>query len=271
MTRAGRWLVVLALAGGLVAGADDPPRRASAKKRGDVVPESVLKGLYRPTLVLRKGNGRGSGTVIRSRAGETLVLTAAHVVRGEGDLQIELRPYNLGVEGNRRELAGTWPRLVPAEVIAIDPAADVALLRVPGMTRLPYVARFDLDALDPAPGEILTSIGIDGATELIGWSTDVRGVALLDLAALTGQGTKGDPRPFIVTTKPSVQGRSGGGLFRDDGSLVGICVGRIMADTGVTVGAFASFQSVRRLIRVNRLEPTLTRRPTRPTAAGGKR
>jgi S1-C subfamily serine protease len=249
--------------------ADDTPRRASARKRPSrtlAVTPAELEGLYRPTLVLRKGNGRGSGTVIRSVTGETLILTAAHVVRGDGPLQAELRPYNLGVEKNKKASAGTWPRLVPAEVVAADPPADVALVRIRGMVSLPYVARLDLDAPDPRPGDILTSIGVDRATELIGWRTDIQGIAKLDLAALTGEGEPGDPRPFIITTKPSVSGRSGGGLFRRDGGLAGVCVGRVTTDRGETVGAFASCESIRRLFQQNQLELTRGRVPEAPPA-----
>ena len=39
---------------------------------------------YRPTVVVRRGTSQGSGTIIASIDGETLVFTASHVVKDEG-------------------------------------------------------------------------------------------------------------------------------------------------------------------------------------------
>ena len=39
---------------------------------------------YRATVVVRRGTSQGSGTIIASVDGDTLVLTASHVVKAEG-------------------------------------------------------------------------------------------------------------------------------------------------------------------------------------------
>lgn len=261
---------LLALATAVLVGADGPRRRSSAMARPNAgVAKAALDRLYRPTLVLRNGSSRGTGTVVASEPDETLILTAAHVVAGAGALQVELRPYNLGIEGDERQLAGDWPRLVAAERVAVDAAADVALVRVRGMVRLPYVARLVAGGSEPRPGDVLTSIGIDHATELIGWKTDVQGMALLDLAALSRRGDKGEGRPFIVTTKPSVSGRSGGGLFRSDGTIAGVCVGHMQVEGRGVVGVFASAESIRRLVRESGQEQRLAR-PSAPGRAPRK-
>ncbi len=76
----------------------------------------------------------GSGWV----AGRGLVVTAAHVVAGERDTEVEL--------------LGSTVRL-DAHAVAFDPQNDVAVLRVPGMTA-PV-----LPLADPSPGEPVAILG----------------------------------------------------------------------------------------------------------------
>jgi S1-C subfamily serine protease len=235
-----------------------PKRRASARMtRPDasnpLLAPRVLRGFFRPTVTLRKGDGRGSGTIIASNAKASLILTAAHVVADAGPLQVELQPYNYGLENDEKRLVGTgdWPRLVAAEVIAADLNADVALLRAPRLAGLPFVARVANDTVEPEPKGVFTSIGVVGGKELTGWRTDVQGSARIDLPKFTGRGTPGDARLFTITTKPPEFGRSGGGLFRADGSIVGVCVGRLQihSEPATVVGVFASLESIRKVLR----------------------
>lgn len=214
---------------------------------------------FRPTVLVRKGTSQGSGTIVRSVAGETLILTAAHVVDGDGPLVIELHRYNLGLEGP--STAARWPRRRPGEVAAIDTPADLALVRIKGMVALPYVARLEVDR-EPTRGAAVTSLGIDRATKLSSWDTRVLGVERL---AMDG---KGRGRSFLVTAKAPDHGRSGGGLFNERGALVGVCIGRIELDDGDLDGIFASSASVAALLRANKLgrlaEAPATDRPDDP-------
>ena len=57
----------------------------------------------RPTVIVRRGTSQGSGTIIASIEGETLVLTAAHVLRAQGPIVVELHRYNVGRDGARRQ------------------------------------------------------------------------------------------------------------------------------------------------------------------------
>jgi S1-C subfamily serine protease len=213
--------------------------------------------VLRPTVQIRNGTERGSGTILASVPGETLILTAAHVVRNPAALQIEIHRHNLGQATFGLTEGGGWPRLVPATVVATDPAADVAVVRITGMVALPHVARFDPGAEEPAPGEVLTSVGIDRTRFLTRWRTTVRGTALIDMSH------RGESRRFIVTTRYPEHGRSGGGLFREDGAVVGVCVGQLSLRTGQPkMGIFASVGSIRRLLQENGLDGAL--RPTTP-------
>jgi len=197
-----------------------------------------------PTVQLRNGNKTGSGTVFRSVQNDTLILTAAHVVNGGSDLKVEIHRHNLNPNTRNPMLTegGGWPKLVPATVEAIDSAADVALVRIRGMAPLPRVCRFDPNSPEPTVGNVLTSVGIDRSLHLTRWTTGIVGPTLFEV--IPGEGK----RRFTITTRFPEHGHSGGGLFRADGTVVGVCVGQLTLKPGVPkVGLFASVGSVRKL------------------------
>src|SRR5262249_37676814 len=101
----------------LVAGAGPASALVGGAKAGAAPRTSVDDRTFRPTILVRKGLSRGSGTVIASVDDEALILTASHVVREPGDLLIELHRYNFGLEAAERP-GESWPRLVGAEVAA---------------------------------------------------------------------------------------------------------------------------------------------------------
>lgn len=244
------WAV--ALVGCLLTVADASGQAAPRQRvpaRNPLVDRRTLETLYRPTVTILKGNGRGTGTIVASYPGETLILTAAHVVETEGDLSVELQPYNLGVETDRDQLVGPWPRRLPGEVAALDRAGDVAVVRVRARMTMPYVARIAPRDVEPDRDEWLTSVGVDGSNPLTGWNTDVKGTPRLDIG-------KGGVSRFILTSRAPEHGRSGGGLFRQDGIIVGVCVGRIEPkdrDQSAT-GIFASIETIRDLLTASGLD-----------------
>src|SRR4051794_9327423 len=126
---------------------------------------------FRPTVLIRQGRSQGSGTIIASSRGETLVLTAAHVVEDRGPVRVELHRYNFGVERNGR--SESWPRSVAAEKVAADTAADVAVLRIRGIPPLPFVARLAVTTSEPARGTAVTSVGIDQGIHLSSWTSRI--------------------------------------------------------------------------------------------------
>lgn len=228
--------------------------------------ESVLTRCARATVVLRKGTTQGSGTIIASTPGETIILTAAHTVANKhsDDLKVELHRYNLGLEDRSRGKGGTpgWPRVLPAEIIAFDDDTDVAFVKLRGLVALPHVARVALDLPAVPRGEVVTSLGIDHNAHLLRWEAKVVGLSQVD----AGQGPDGS-RSFLVTDQAPELGRSGGGLFRADGTLVGICVGRVdYEDHRPPHGLFAPGSSIRSLAReaglTNRLRPVSVATPT---------
>jgi S1-C subfamily serine protease len=167
------WLILLLLAttSGFflvpISRADDPPRG---------LPRDLT---FRPTVIVLRGKSQGSGTIIASVPGETLVLTAAHVLDSDDQTFVELHRQNFGLE--RRGTSEGWPRKIAAQVVAIDRAADLAVLKVGGLAALPFVARVELREGEPEPGTTVVSIGIDRGTNFASWGTRIVDVARVDI------------------------------------------------------------------------------------------
>jgi S1-C subfamily serine protease len=249
------WAIAASAAGAGVADAPRTAARAGRPPSPPPPPKSRDDLTFRPTVLIRKGTSQGSGTVIASVDGETLILTAAHVVKGSGELWVELHRYNLGVE--HAATSGAWPRRLRAEVAASDRAADLAVVRIRKMTALPYVARLALGDGEPPPGTAVTSVGIDLGTNLSSWVTRIEGVLRLEMEEGLGD------RPFLRTQKLPEHGRSGGGLFRAGGIVVGVCVGRAEFQKKWRFGVFASSESIRRLLHENHLLAAVARSDAR--------
>jgi S1-C subfamily serine protease len=244
-------------------GAAEPARGpgADVARRRPALPSD--DGTYRPTVLVRRGTAQGSGTIIASVEGETLVLTAAHVVHDRGPIVVELHRYNIGRE-RAAGASGPWPRTVRAALLAADTAADLAILRIEKMRALPYVARLARDHTDPPADSIVTSIGIDLGTNLTGWPT-----RLVETLTFELNGSR-DPRPFLITEKIPEHGRSGGGLYLANGELVGVCVGHAKLVKGKEMGVFASRESIRLLLNDHKLTAAIVRSETRRARLRGR-
>ena len=232
------------------------PTAARSKKRPlDAVIESD-NWTFRPTVLVRRGTSQGTGTIIASVDGVTLVLTAGHVIRGRGPISVELHRYNLGIE-NRPSVPGKWPRVVVAEAVATDALADLAILRLRDMIALPFVARLGPEDAEPASNAGLTSVGIDLGAKLSSWNTQLVEVLWFEL------NDSGTDRPFLVTARIPEHGRSGGGLFDTSGMLVGVCVGHAELVKGRRMGVFSSVENVRQLLREHELTSVIERSEAR--------
>ena len=201
---------------------------------------------YRPTVVVRRGTLQGSGTIIASINGRTLVLTAAHVMEGQAPIKVELHRYNLGLEQSPSR-PGEWPRQVRASLVAVDRAADIAVLRIDRMAPLPYVARLAPAASLYPSGSTVISVGIDLGTKLTSWTGRlVKSVSMLF-------NDSDEERRFLITDRTPEHGRSGGGLFLAGGELVGVCVGHAELIKGRELGVYASIESIRALLEEAKL------------------
>lgn len=240
---------------------------------------------FRPTVIVRKGNSQGSGTIIASVDGETLVLTAAHVVQSPGVLQVEVHRYNMGVERALRPEG--WPIRLPAETAASDTVGDVAVVRVRGRQALPFVARLAPPGSRLTRGSVVTSVGIDGGEKLDSWPARVLEVAWFGMATevVTSGGRSfrvadvrprqddlgNVERPFFITSRAPREGRSGGGLYLEGDRLVGVCVGRIEKPGTRSQGVFASCDTIHHLLHEHDLGEVVARSEARHQRHGSAR
>lgn len=161
----------------------------------------------------------GSGTIIHSEPGRTLILTCGHIFRHFDDTGlIEVDVY----QGDR-------PRMYDGELIKFDLKADVGLISIStlGMLAAARVSRLPLDS-----GQLVFSVGCGG------------GEPPSKLQHRVTSTTK-FPAGYVECTGTPIQGRSGGGLFTVDGEVSGVCV---LADPAARRGLYTSLATVHALL-----------------------
>ena len=143
----------------------------------------------------------GTGTIISSESGSTVILTCAHFFLGlkVGDTRTTVEIFTDGI-----------PQTYPATVVGGDHGLDLAILKISSPGSFPAVK---LTATAPTlrQDQLLTSFGCDG-----GDSPSQKTVMLIEENRYEGPGN------LVCSTEPA-KGRSGGGLFDEDGNLVGVC------------------------------------------------
>jgi len=203
-------------------GAKQQPALAPPPTLAVETKSALQRNLIQATARLRvqdpNGASWGTGTVIDCRQGEALILTCGHIFRdsvGEGSIEVDL----FG-DPSADRLAG--------QMVSYDLDRDLALVSV-----------FTEAILEPVKigsvgrprdvGEGVVTIGCDGGREP---TMHVRRVTSVDKYL--------GPANVQVAGQP-VQGRSGGGLFALDGTLLGVCNA---ADPEDNEGLFAALPSI---------------------------
>ena len=155
-------------------------------------PEKVYQRASRSVVVvhtkdaLHQPLAQGSGVAIAS--GE--VVTNCHVLKSGASFEIQV---------------GT--SAFPATIVAADWDADLCILNVPGL-KIP-------------PAQIGSSGNLSVGSRVYAVGSP-RGLDLSLSEGIVSQLRKETSHPLIQTTAPISSGSSGGGLFDDEGSLVGI-------------------------------------------------
>ncbi|MCA9000257.1 MAG: trypsin-like peptidase domain-containing protein [Planctomycetaceae bacterium] len=143
----------------------------------------------------------GSGTIIDSEPGTTRILTCGHIFRGfSDDAKIEVDVFEEGVS-----------RLHVARLIKFNEEADLGLISISTPQALPALRVASADrALEV--GEQVAAIGCNGGDD-----PTRQQLRITDVDKYNG------PNNIECTGLP-VQGRSGGGLFGQQGEVIGVCV-----------------------------------------------
>lgn len=190
-------------------------------------PEWALTGnpLQASVRIRAKAGGGinyGSGTVISSRNGKTVVLTCGHICRGlqrGGIVEVDLFD-----EGGQETYEG--------KVLRFDLEADVALLEVATDKVYPHAP------VSPAgyrvkKGDDVVSVGCGGGDD-----PTLQNHRVISLNRYLG------PDHLECSGEP-VEGRSGGGLFSSDGAVVGVCFARDPEDHR---GLYAGLKPIHQLL-----------------------
>lgn len=165
----------------------------------------------------------GSGTIIESGQGVARIVTCGHIFRDfnqSSTIEVDISPAR-------------QPQVLSGELIKYDLDSDVGLLQVAASETLPTspVAR----AMQAArPADRVVSIGCSGGQPPTREELEVTAI-----------------NPYIgpenlECTGIPVQGRSGGGLFKTTGELIGIC---IAADPKRERGVYAGLGAVHNLLQ----------------------
>ncbi|MEY3206184.1 MAG: hypothetical protein RLZZ21_2515 [Planctomycetota bacterium] len=160
----------------------------------------------------------GTGTVIDCRQGEALILTCGHIFRdsqGKGRVEVDV----FGQQG---------PRGIAGQVVAWDLKRDLALVSVFTDTAIEPVRVGGPDRRT-TPGDPVVTVGCNGGAD-----------PTIHHSRVTAVDKYLGPPNVQVAGQP-VQGRSGGGLFAIDGTLIGVCNA---ADPEDNEGLFAALPSI---------------------------
>jgi thiol-disulfide isomerase/thioredoxin len=185
-------------------------------------PSGIEQRLMHATARLRvedkSGASWGTGTVIDCRQGEALILTCGHILRdssGKGMVTVDLF-----APGAARGVAG--------QVVAWDLKRDLALVSVFTDTAVEAV-RVGGQGHRAKVGDPVLAIGCNGGADPTLHRSRVTAV------------DKYLGAPNLQVAGQPVQGRSGGGLFAADGTLIGVCNA---ADPEDNEGLFAALPAI---------------------------
>jgi S1-C subfamily serine protease len=195
----------------------EPVASLAAGSRG-ALERRLLDATARLRVEDASGVSWGTGTVVDCRQGEALILTCGHIFRdsaGKGRVEVDLFAPGAG-----RGIAG--------QVVSWDLKRDLALVSV-----------FTDATVDPvrvggsdcrvSPGEAVVTVGCNGGAD-----------PTIHHSRVTAVDKYLGPPNVQVAGQP-VQGRSGGGLFAIDGTLVGVCNA---ADPADNEGLFAALPAI---------------------------
>lgn len=196
--------------------------------------EKALQATVRIVNVRR--SSEGSGAILRRSGPFVYFLTAAHVVAGTDDLQVQTFT------------AASYPKPATvyrsAEVVAQSAESDLAVLRVATTDALP--GQLPLAGADDAPptgGFTALSSGCAAGTAPTCESQQVLGKKHVRRPGQDGQTWCWEVK------KPSAKGRSGGPLVDRKGRLIGVASG-----TDGTRGYVIHPQEIHAFLRANALD-----------------
>lgn len=208
--------------------------------------------VVRITVKDRGSLGFGSGTVIESTPEETIILTCAHIFHVKGrqpraeqfnlPVQVELFDGKLGGPGG--QTVRPLGRPIPGKVIDYDFDRDVALVKIRTGEVVP-TARVVPPHWMPKVRMGMFTVGCSHGEDATAWNT-----AIYQPVSRYQVPGKRNYEAIECLHSPK-QGRSGGGLFTEDGYVAGVC--NFAFDPAVGRGLYASPASIYAILDQNNL------------------
>ena len=142
----------------------------------------------------------GTGTIVYSVPGQSLILTCAHLFADQDEsARIEVDVFRNGQVSR-----------FPARIVGGDHNADLAVVQIQNASVLPFVS-VSSPVVSVAPSQPAVSFGCDNGRIPTSLQTKV-----LKINQYTGPAN-------LTCARDPVQGRSGGGLFNQNGQLIAVC------------------------------------------------
>lgn len=167
----------------------------------EVLTRDPMQASIRIRITDQGGTNLGSGTIIQSKTGHTLILTCGHIFRNfRDDSLVEVDVFQ---SGKKETFVGKH--------IQHDLNLDLGLISIASDNPLPF-AQVASGEYQVEKGAAVVSVGCGQ-----GHDPTQQKHLVTQLNRYKGPAT-------IECTGVPVQGRSGGGLFNQDGEVVGVCM-----------------------------------------------
>jgi thiol-disulfide isomerase/thioredoxin len=206
-----------------------------------------------------RSTGFGSGTIVYSTPEESLILTCAHIFKLEGKKQAKPSefPRKIMIDLFDGDLEGIKPakvhflEAVEGWAVDYDFTRDVGLIRIKPGRRLPACRVVPAHWQPRSRMQVLT-VGCSEGHDATAWHTTITKARIQNFL-------QGNPTyEAIECDVAPKQGRSGGGLFTDDGYIAGICN---FAEPQGNHGLYATPRSMYNLLDRNNLTALYTPAP----------
>ncbi len=231
--------------------AADPPEEADDRAEPPFANPKPWETVVRIKVMNAHSIGFGSGTVIHSTPEESLIITCAHIFKLDGRRQAPPAqfPLRIKIDLFDGKLRGTSPaqvhylETVEGRAVDYDFVRDVGLIRIRPRRRLP-ACRVVPAYWEPKSRMRMLTVGCSEGHDATAWPTAI--VRPRMQGFLSGNTTY---EAIECVTAPK-QGRSGGGLFTDNGYIAGVCN---FAEPQGDHGLYATPRSIYSLLDRNNL------------------
>ncbi len=197
--------------------------------------------------------GFGSGTVIDSTPERSIILTCAHIFKvsrgrqpspDQFRLPVQVELFDGNLTGPTSQTVRPLGDPMPGRVIDYDFERDVALVEIkPG--RVIASSRVVPKHWSPESQMRMYTVGCSRGRDATAWNTKIEKPIIRPFGSQR-------PNYFAILCQYSpIRGRSGGGLYTDNGYVAGVC--NFAFDPGVSKGLYAAPPSIYEILDRNGL------------------